>query len=61
MSLGVRNPPGARLLDMESREMTNAELMDLKHAIEAECARLGVTPKQYLAFIEKLRQEEEGK
>jgi hypothetical protein len=46
---------------MESREMTNAELMDLKHAIEAECARLGVTPKQYLAFIEKLRQEEEGK
>jgi len=33
------------------------DLAALARAIEAECRRLGITPQEYLALVEQLRQE----
>ncbi len=42
---------------MNDSKNVEADLTDLKQAIEAECAKLGITPKQYLEYIGQLREE----
>lgn len=42
---------------MKDSKNVEADLLTLKQTIEAECAKLGITPRQYLDYIAQLREE----